>query len=79
LAKKISSDGITCTVRVFDIVSMWNNRAHKTDYSDDYLVEFSYQKPSQEAFTQSIACDGAYIYILESHTYVGMTNYIYVF
>lgn len=79
LAKKISSDGITCTVRVFDIVSMWNNRSHKTDYSDDYLVEFSYQKPSQEAFTQSIACDGAYIYILESHTYVGMTNYIYVF
>ncbi|EPD2561760.1 hypothetical protein ACR8QT_004365, partial [Escherichia coli] len=41
LAKKISSDGITCTVRVFDIVSMWNNRTHKTDYSDDYLVEFS--------------------------------------
>ncbi|AXF62418.1 hypothetical protein DVA43_24245 [Leclercia sp. W6] len=79
IAKKIAADGLTCTVRVFDLKVMWANRATKTDYSEDYLVEFSYQKPSADSLTQSIACDGTFIYILESHTYTGMSNFIYVF
>lgn len=79
IAKKIAADGLTCAVRVFDLKVMWANRATKTDYSEDYLVEFYYQKPSVDSFTQSIACDGTFIYILESHTYTGMSNFIYVF
>lgn len=79
IAKRIAADGQTCTVRVFDLKAMWANKATKVDYSTDYLVEFTYQKPDSAIFTQSLACDGTYIYILESHTYTEMSNYIYVF
>ncbi|MFY9995072.1 MAG: hypothetical protein WAK61_08775 [Leclercia sp.] len=79
LAKKISADGLTCTVRVYDIKAMWASRGIQTDYSEDYLAEFSYQKPSADASTQSLACDGSFIYVLESHTYTGLANFIYVF
>lgn len=79
IAKKTGSDGLTTTVRVFDILAMWENKTTKTDYSSDYLVEFTYQKPSADIFTQDLACDGHYIYILESGTAVGVANSIMVF
>lgn len=80
IGKKVSTDLTQCTIRVFDLHKMWNNKATNTDYSNDYLSEFTYTRPSTEnSYVQGIACDGSYIYVLEAYTYTGFNNYIYVF
>lgn len=56
-------------VRVFDVQKMWDNRLTKTDYSTDFLYEFTYKRPYETdgitTFMQGFACDGQYIYALE--------------
>lgn len=79
IAKKADNNGLTVTIRVFDLRAMWDGRQQKTDYSNDYLVEFTYQKSNADVFTQSLACDGKFIYVLESGTTVGVQNTILVF
>lgn len=50
-------------IRLFDVVSMWENRQTTTDYSNKYIHEFVIDVPPNLAL-QGMACDGAYVYIL---------------
>jgi hypothetical protein len=57
--------GDVSRIRVFDAKRMYRDRLTKTDYSNDYLVEFNLKLRANTSF-QSTACDGVYIYFLQA-------------
>ncbi len=66
-------------IRVFDLISAWENRFLTTDLSNKYLHEFSYDVPTPDSAMQGLACDGSFVYALDAEYGFGDNAWVYVF